>query len=872
MEVKEQDITHYGVPRRSGRYPWGSGDDPHQHNTDFLGTVDGLKKKGLSEVEIAAGLGLSTTQLRNKKAVAKAEKRSSDVAQALRLQEKGLSNVAIGQRMGLNESSVRALLDPSIQDRSEIAAVVSNVLRDAIAEKTYIDVGLGVEADLGISRTKLDTAISMLKSEGYKLYYVEVEQLGTGKNTSIKVLASPEAAYPSSDAKYKIKTVTDHFIDGGRSSLGLNPVEHIDSKRVQIRYKEDGGEDKDGVIELRRNVEDLSLGNVKYAQVRIGVDGSHYMKGMAIYSDDIPKGKDIIYNTNKSKSTPKEKVFKELEKNKDGSIDTDNPFGSVIKPNGQRRALNIVNEEGDWNEWSKSISSQVLSKQAPSLAKKQLDLSLNIKEEEFKELTTLTNPAVQKRLLNSFADDADSAAVHLKAAALPRQAAKVILPIPGMKENEVYAPSFRNGESVVLIRHPHGGIFEIPELRVNNKNPDANKIMKGAKDAVGIHPKVASKLSGADFDGDTVLVIPNNHKLIKTAPSITSLKDFDPKAAYKLPSDAPKMLPRTKQLQMGDISNLITDMTIKGATQNEIARAVRHSMVVIDAEKHHLNYRQSAIDNNIRDLKKKYQGKSNGGASTLISRAGSEKRVLERKTLVRVDPLTGKKVFENTNDQFINKKGKLVVKTTKIPAMLKTDDARTLSSGTRMENVYATHANALKALANKARLTVLGVKNTPYSPSAKLTYAKEVISLKAKLNLAFKNKPLERQAQLIANQVYREKLKNNPHMDAADKKKIRGQALIEARSRMGANKPKIEITDREWEAIQLGAVSTNTLNNILLNTDLEKLKQRATPRTIKGIAASKLSRAKTMLDAGYTQSEVADALGIPLSTLEDSLN
>ena len=86
------------------------------------------------------------------------------------------------------------------------------------------------------------------------------------------------------------------------------------------------------------------------------------------------------------------------------------------------------------------------------------------------------------------------------------------------------------------------------------------------------------------------------------------------------------MKEQTKQTEMGKISNLITDMTLKGASDDEIERAVKHSMVVIDAVKHHLDYKQSYIDNNIDELKAIYQAKPtgrNGGASTLISRASS---------------------------------------------------------------------------------------------------------------------------------------------------------------------------------------------------------------------------------------------------------
>lgn len=878
------ELKHYGTPRHSGRYPYGSGDDPEQRDPSLLGQIETLKKQGLNDTEIARGLGMTTTEFRQQRSLAKAEKRAADASQALKLKDKGYSNVEIGKRMGINESSVRSLLDPAIQERSNITQVTSNMLKDAVAEKGFIDVGAGVERHIGVSRTKLKTAIAALKDEGYTVHYVPVEQLGTGKKTSIMVLAPPGTEYKEVyNNKDQIKMITDHTQDGGRSYLGLEPIKNVDSKRIFIKYAEDGGTDKDGVIELRRNVEDLNLGNSKYAQVRIGVDGSHYLKGMAMYSDNIPKGYDIVFNTNKKNDTPPEKVFKKM---KD---DADNPFGATIKRGGQRGALNIVNEEGDWDGWSKNISSQFLSKQNPSLAKKQLGLAFDIKKEEYDEIMSLTNPAVKKRLLDAFADDCDSSAVHLKAAALPRQGSHVILPFPSMKETEIYAPKYRDGEQVVLIRYPHGGIFEIPQLTVNNKHPEANKSIKQAKDAVGINPKVAERLSGADFDGDTVLVIPNPPSVgVKTSAPLKGLINFDPKTSYP-PYDGMKTIdggvyntktknveygnksPKTrpKQMKMGDVSNLITDMTIKGANADEIAKAVRHSMVVIDSEKHSLNYKQSYIDNGIASLKTKYQGGANRGASTLVSRAASTARPGVRKETI--DKETGKKIYEYTNESYTNKNGKEVRKTTTSTKMYEAEDAFELSSGTTMETIYATHANKLKSLANESRKASINTAYVPYSPSAKKTYDKEVTDLKHKLNIALMNKPLERQAQLLANTVVATKVKASPGMDKDDVKRLKGQALAEARVRAGAKKHQIDLTDREWEAIQAGAISTNTLTQILNNTDLDRVKMLATPRRENTLSPVTMSRAKSMLASGYTQADIADALGISTTTLSKNL-
>jgi hypothetical protein len=600
---------------------------------------------------------------------------------------------------------------------------------------------------------------------------------------------------------------------------------------------------------------------------------------MAMYRDDLPDGVDLVFNTNKSNTGNKLDAMKKL---KD---DPDNPFGAVVRQitdTGTREgkltsAMNLVNEEGNWGDWSKSLSTQMLSKQSPTLAKGQLDMTFERKRADFEEIMSLTNPAVKRKLLESFADDVDSSAVHLKAAALPRQGSHVILPINSLKENEVYAPNYRNGESVVLIRYPHGGVFEIPELTVNNNHPEAKRLLGNAPDAIGINHKVAARLSGADFDGDTVLVIPNNQGKIKTAPALAGLKGFDPQSAYPGYEGMPKMSPRTKQLQMGDVSNLITDMTIRGASQAELARAVRHSMVVIDAEKHNLNWKQSSIDNGIPQLKEKYQGRRNAGSATLISRATSPIRVPDRKARPAgeggpVDRATGEKVFVPTGETYVNRKGQTVVKTITSTKLGEARDAHTLSSGTPIERIYADHSNSLKSLANEARRAAVNIKPTPYSPSAKAAYSREVATLDAKLSLALRNAPLERQAQLLANAVVAAKRAAHPDLEPADIKKLKAQALAEARARTKAKKMQIDITEQEWAAIQAGAISTNKLTQILNNSDLDKVKTLATPRATKILMTPvKSSRARAMLASGYTQAEVSDALGVSLTTLKTAL-
>lgn len=899
-EDYENFLNHYGIARRSGRYPYGSGKDPDTASLEFLGERDRLRKEGMTEVQIAEAFGINSTELRAATSIARNRKRAADIAMAQRLKDKGYSNGAIAERMGLpGESSVRALLQPGTKVRTDQLQATANMLRDQVAEQGYIDVGIGVEHYTAGSRTQLDTALAMLKTEGYEVVPVQVDQLGTGNKTLVKVLCPPGKTAKEHYAhlvqnKDQIKTITASSKDGLEYTKVRPPIS-LDSKRIKVNYIEDGGAEADGAIYLRPGVKDLSLGGSQYAQVRIAVDGTHYLKGMAVYRDDLPDGVDVVFNTNKSNTGNKLDALKSMNRLpkvdsngvviKDDNdkpiltdkVDWDNPFGATIKPGGQRGVLNVVNEEGDWESWSKSIASQVLSKQKPTLAKEQLDLKYNSKRKEFDEINSLTNPAVKRKLLQSFSDDVDSSSVHLEAAALPRQSTKVILPIKSMKDTEVYAPTYRDGERVALIRYPHGGTFEIPELTVNNKNREAASVLgKASKDAIGINSKVAERLSGADFDGDFVLVIPNNSGKIKSTPALEGLKNFDPKTQYKAYEGMPRMTPKQKQMEMGQVSNLITDMTIKGANTNEIARAVRHSMVVIDAEKHNLNYKQSAIDNGILDLKKKYQSDPakprNTGASTLISRSTSEARVPKRKQSYDIDRVTGAKIYKPADDQsYVNKAGQLVIRKSKSTKGAETSDAHTLSSGTPIEKVYADHANRLKSLGNEARLSLVNTKSIPYSPSAKKVYEKEVASLNSKLNLALRNAPLERQAQIVAGAIVKAKRDANPDMERSEVKKISGQALIEARSRIGAKKTLVEITDREWEAIQAGAISNERLSKIVDNTDLDRLKQLATPRQSTVMTSAKQAQARSLLSAGRTPSEVADILGVPLSTLNSSM-
>ena len=1005
----EEVLMHYGINHEkgnpgSGRYPWGSGDSPYQHSGDFLSRVKELRSQHLTftderkqiekdgkmvdnpdygktftgETAVAKALGMDTVEYRNAVTLAKNEARMDKVNRAEALHAAGYGYSEIARKMGLpNESSVRALLDPKAKQNMMQAQETADFIKDKLEElakddpKAMIDIGPGVERELGITRKKLDDAIYILEGEGYKTGGSRLPNITdpTGANmTTLNVIGMPTMEKKDPYDYEHINSIKDYISrDNGETYVKrFQYPESLDSSRLQIRYEEDGGKDKDGVIELRRGVPDLSLGESNYAQVRIMVDGTHYLKGMALYSDNMPDGVDVIFNTNKSKDVPMMDVLKPCKIDKaTGKIDRDNPFGSLIKdkeqggqyeyegPDGKKH-LGLINkraDEGDWDDWKDTLASQFLSKQPKELAKRQLNLAIKDKQEEFKEIMALNNNTVKKIYLEQFANDCDSDAVHLKAAALPRQKFQVILPLTSISENEVYAPNYQPGEKVALVRYPHGGTFEIPILTVTDKNREGIKVIgKNSTDAIGINSKVAERLSGADFDGDTVMVIPTNDKIrIKNQPPLKDLEGFDPKTQYKAAKVISKeeskdgkahyynaagkeyTIMKNTNTEMGKISNLITDMTIKGADEKELARAVKHSMVVIDAEKHKLDYRSSYIENDIAALKKKYQGtidkdgKQRGGASTLISAAKSPERIIKTQGQGKInikgtawyDPTRpeGALIFKTSDkasyqvikdpvtkkeaDVYKRKDGSLYFlrgskgnrqqidisksdekniytkyRTQNSNRMSQTDDARTLISDRHspIETIYADYANALKSMANEARKALYFTKGVEYSPSAAKTYAKEVESLGIKLDISMKNKPRERQAQIIANSRFKAKEQANPDMTKEDKRKVKQQEISRARDLVGAKRELIDISEKEWEAIQAGAIHANTLEKILSRADMDVVRERATPSDMKVITDAKRARIESYAANGKTNAEIAMALGISASTVSKVLN
>ena len=996
--VDDNPLEHYGMPRRSGRYPYGSGENPYQHGRDFLGRISDLKSSGFTykdpktgevytgEKAIYKSMGLTSTEYRRQVSWANYEKRLVDVQTAKSLKADGLGATAIGKKMGLPESTVRSLLEPTSEDRMNQVMNTVNLLRQELIAKGMLDVGAGVEQDLGISRTRLDTALDYLeKAEGCPIYGGGIPQpTNSNQQSNQKVLCLPGTKANEIYDYDKVGTITEYTSsnEGETYHKKFTYPTSLDSKRLQIRYSEDKGPDgatgleKDGIIELRRGVDDLSLGNSKYAQVRIMVDGTHYLKGMAVYSDNMPKGIDVIFNTNKKSGTSMTDVLKKIKS------DPDNPFGSLIKDSDEggqywytdkktgEEKLGLINkrsDQGDWTEWANALPSQFLGKQSTTMAKKQLNLAKADKYAEFDEICSLENPTIKKYLLEKFADNCDSAAVHLKAAALPGQKYHVIIPVNSLKDNEIYAPGYDSGTKLALIRYPHGGTFEIPILTVNNKNKVGKELIgPDSIDAVGINHKIADQLSGADFDGDTVMCIPTHDEggkvKIRNKQPLKELEGFDPKVEYggtktvdskgvehytRNGQEYPIM--KDTQKQMGVISNLITDMTLAGAPDAKIARAVKHSMVVIDAEKHHLDYKSSEIENNIAALKAEFQKSTDkngntkyGGASTILSRAKGETTVEKRQGSYKInmpdkdyyDPTRpiGAKLWKEADDIYIpdrttsKKTGKVRIKTAdgntitydlndkeaynkyrptkhvdketgkvtytnrdgdityavkkrtqKSTKMAETDDAYTLVSEKRhpMELLYADYANDMKNLANKARIEREKAGKISYSAEARRTYKTEVQSLDGKLMNAERNRPKEREALRRANAEINAKMKADPNMKKGDLKKLRQRTVSKYREEVGSASRRdrnINITDKEWEAIQAGAISETKLKQILNNTDIDKLRERATPKTVTSPSSAQIARIKALSASNYTLADIAKKTGFSTSTVSKYLS
>ena len=953
MSEYKDILQHYGMPRRSGRYPWGSGENPYQRTNLFKGWVTDQKDAGISakdiykvardagcentvviralidakfdEKTIMDAAGINSSRYRAIVSIGSEEEKAERNALIRQyIMRDQMSNSAIAQKMGLNESTIRSIRKNLDDNEKKGNMAVAEALKDSLekSEGGMLDVGKGSENYIGVSRTRLNVALNILEEQGYKVQNHKVQQAFTGESTNLLILTKGDTEW-----KYvknnmdKITPLGDFYCeDDSNGIIKVKPPTSISSKRVGVRYAEEGGTDKDGVIELRRGVDDLSLGKSAYAQVRIKVDGTHYIKGMAVYSDDMPKGIDIIVNSNKKKGTPllsddpdAKQVLKPL---KDLDPKSTDPFGAALQASGQSTyidkngkeqlsPINKLNEEGNWDAWGKTLSAQFLSKQPVPLAKQQLKIAYDDNVDELNDILSIPNPTVRKKLLEDFAGGCESDATDLSAAKLPGQRVQVLLPMSTLKDNEAYAPNYNNGDRVVLIRYPHSGKFEIPELIVNNNNAEGRKIYGAqAKDMIGVKPIVASQLSGADFDGDTVMVIPNNDGKIKTEKMIKELAEFDNKASFPAYEGMKRMTKQERGKQMGIVTNLIADMTAQGAPQDEVIRAVKHSMVVIDAYKHNLDWKTSEKVFDIAQLKKTYQTRTDpetgevhtGGAGTLMTRAKSETHIPHRR-LKYVSEMTpdelkryknGELIYKETgkvSNKFNKKTGQWekIPKTMSVPKMETVSDARQLMSDDAwpIEKAYADYANKMKALAQTARKEAIATPKAKYSAAAAKEYAHEVAHLKSEYEKMKMNAPRERMATIYYNLKIKEAKENDPTLyDDKDKyKKMKARYLAEGRAKYGAKKGNISFTDREWEAINAGAVSPTLFSGLIANIDADNLRKMALPQKDGAkLTASEIKQIKALANRtkadgtkAYTTAEIARKFGISASTVSSTL-
>lgn len=936
---------------------WEKFPNGYKIDSEFDRQIKALKDEGYSQAQIAMGLGITTGSLKARESIATNITKREFLEKNRELMEgvkdadgnwirEPITNRSVRARiLGVSEPTLRSREKGSVDENSKIIFDTADKLREFMQDHKYLYVGKGTAQRIGVKNDRLNTAVEILKLEGYDTLKVQVDQMGSkaGNKTTMLTLVPPGTTYQQlkNDVANIDNVISIYNGDRyDRDSDTFKKIEEpvsIDSKRIFIKYAEDGGAEKDGLIELRRGVDDLSLGKAAYAQVRIAVDDNLYIKGMAMHTDNVPEGYDILVNSNKKAGTPLDKVLKKFDPKKKVE---GNPFGSAIRldpeegyiiqrhyidsKTGEKKlsAINVVNAEGDWADWSKKVASQMLAKQSTDLVKKQLDLTYDSRLKEFEEINSLTNPVVRKKLLDDFEQNADKAAVDLKTVPFTGQSTRVLLPYPKLSEKECYCPGYEDGETVALVRYPHGGTFEIPLLKVNNKFKEAKKDLGNCQDAIGINTRTAAVLSGADFDGDTVICIPvrdkNGNKItsVKTfedlpedvAKPFLKLREFDTKT-YKLPDDVvndpvtgerrhdPRVMydEKARGKQMGVATNLIADITAKGASSKDVIDAVMYSMVVVDAYKHGLDWKKAREDFRIKEINNLYR--STGGSDTIMTKAKSPvfDYPKKEKSKSKMTPeeleryYNGEKVYEEIVPKLVKWRdkdtGELIVRE-KWPKKEQTyrmaqadtpEKVRNLMSKTPtdIERLYADFAIKMKELAQKARkesrLIKMYSKNT--DPETKAKYKDEVKSLQDQKNRALSLKPLENKAQAYANRLFDKFKNNNPNLDEGEYKKQKGRMIERARNLVGVKQVKIDISDKEWEAIQSGVISASDVKSILDYADMDKVRKLAMPKTASEIPVAKIQYAENKLrntDAGVET--IAQELGVSVSTLYDLID
>ena len=241
--------------------------------------------------------------------------------------------------------------------------------------------------------------------------------------------------------------------------------------------------------------------------------------------------------------------------------------------------------------------------------------------------------------------------------------------------------------------------------------------------------------------------------------------------------------------------------------------------------------------------------------------------------VMKKDSKTGEVYFTNKKGDITYRTKARTIDSTK---MAETTDAMSLVSPIRhpMELLYADYANHMKSMANNARIEKIKTGKLQYNPNAAKIYAKEVADLNVKLDNAMKNSVKERTATRLATAAINKKKELNPDLRGEDLRKVSQREMVKQRQIVGAIPRKdraINITDREWEAIQAGAISDKKLTDILNNSDPDVLRERAMPKSSKLLNSAQISRIKAMRNSNFTITQIAEKMNVSPATISKYL-
>jgi len=842
---KKNYLIHYGTKRHSGRYPWGSGGN----ESGTTKQIQELLNKGYSYKDIANKLGTTASEIKSYISYSKTQETNHMIHQIAAKKQHGYSNVEIAKQLGVSEGLVRYYSNKQISEKkaasNERVDKVSKSLESILDKHIGVDVGTGVNVNLNLTNSEMNKVIVGLKDKGYKVEMINVPDPTNRAITVLHQILTKESV-TGRDLHQSINDIVSVNVKANKVSTGTKPIS-ISKTRVAIKHDPS----KDGMIYIRPGVKDIFIPVGKtYCQARILVGENKYLKGMAVYSDDIPKGKDVQFFHSKATDS---KALKDIEKGI-------NIFGSNVyqyEKNGVQSAINVVGSkpgagvEGYWDGWNsaRNLSTQFLAKQPPKAITERIRATKLDLAKELKDINSISNPTIKSWALENFSLALDKKAASMDVSAFPRQSNKVIFGID-IKDNEVYAPTYNSGETIALVRYPHAGTFEIPVLKVNNNNPSGRKILGNAIDAIGISAKSAAQLSGADYDGDTVIAIPA--KYVKATAPVKSLIDFDPRKAYPNGPTTPRITEKQKQEKMGEITNLISDATIRGASVSELTRLVKHSMVVIDSYKHNLDYKQSEIDNDIASLKKKYRQ-----TASIISDAKSPayvNRELDTSAKGRSYSLPidskGNIVYkESTTKRYKSKVDKI---------SLIDNPEKHYTSSNGVESSYASYSEHLKNMARSARLQSAKVsKAYSVNEAAAKEYKNEIASISYKLGQFERSKAAERQ-------VNRKTLAKSAKSDDTTKAE-----QIRANYRKQYGVAPLQLTKREAEALAKGALPKSTVVKAL--KAFKGLNYSSFTKSTQATTKLQASNVKRYKNLGYNYSEIANILGISVDRVKQYL-